>query len=144
MVIEKRQIGFFMTNQWRNAMASRFPTVPVLEVILVHQFSQMLFLPVLWAAFWSRLEKNAAPTTFVHVGPCREFMREIRLQNPYVPNVYLIDKDGRACWVSSSAPTQEDMSQLEKILRRGQKASLFHNKKQQTKDDDASTDTTKE
>ena len=118
IVIEKRQVGFFMSNQWRTVMETHYPTIPVLELILVHQLSQIIFLPVLWVAFWTRLLPEAISTTFVHIGPCREFMREIRMQNPYIPNVYLVDQQGRAVWVSSSAPTEEDLAQLESIIHR--------------------------
>lgn len=117
MVIEKRHVSAFITNSWRTVLQQHFPELEVMELILVHQITYLICFPLLWLAFFSKLHKEAADSTFLHLGPCRKFMRDIKIHNPYVPNIYLINPKGEAIWMSSSGPTEEDLRQLKLLLK---------------------------
>ena len=118
-----------MCNLWRDVLEERYPNIPVYELILVHQVTQLLFFPILFLAYKSRMSDTAKKTSFIRLGPCYDFIHEIKLQNPYVPNIYLLDPQGRACWVSSSAPTEKDLKQLQQYFStRKPKSSPKENK----------------
>ena len=138
IAIEKRQVGAFMTNAWRMFFREQFPNIQVVELILVHQITQIISFPILWITFMSRLVPGAAKDTVIRLGPCRHLMKDIKLQNPYVPNIYLVDPTGNACWMSSSSPTEEDQKQLNEIFtvgttKKSSKKQPFKKKKRPTK-----------
>lgn len=102
-------------------MTELTPKIPIYELNCIHQITQIISFPIYRATCKSLEGTKNFENIFVYLGPCQQFKEDTKLINPFVPVIYLVDSDGKACWVSSGDCDVKDIDSLEKFFHKKSK-----------------------
>ena len=118
IISDRRVITGSFIDQWKQKIEQSTRNILFRELVLFEELLFRLSLPLLRYLIKKTL-KNKEDSSNVYLFSdhnLEEFKNEMLCLNPYLPYVYLIDSKARVHLVSSGAPKDEDIVEINKVV----------------------------